>query len=100
MKGIVSSRSAVAAALLLGGTAFAGRAALADVVSNPVCPAEQVQFNPGNGEDIVVAKGYRVEVFAKGLNFPTDVAFLGSRSNFQVLVLEWPLPRKISSGRT
>src|SRR5678815_514084 len=107
MKGIVSSRQystrvsrlssarsalrrggkdAVAAALLLAGIGIAP-AALADA-SNPVCPAETVFFDPGNGEDIVVADGYKVEVFAKGLNFPTDVAFLGSKENFRVLVLE------------
>jgi len=55
---------------------------------NPVCPTERVFFDPGNGEDIVVPSGYKVEVFAKGLNFPTDVAFLGSKGSFQVLVLE------------
>jgi glucose/arabinose dehydrogenase len=93
MKGIVSSRSAVAAALLVGGAAFSSAAVSADV-SNPVCldahgvPVETVHFNPGNGEDIAVPDGYRVEVFAKGLNFPTDVAFLGNKHNFQVLVLE------------
>ena len=82
MKGIVSSRSAVAAVLLL-----TGAAAFADV-SNPVCPVESVFFDPGNGEDIVVPPGYQVEVFAKGLNFPTDVAFLGNGRDFKVLVLE------------
>ena len=82
MKGIVSSRSAVAAALFL-----TGAAAFADV-SNPVCPVESVFFDPGNGEDIVVPNGYKVEVFAKGLNFPTDVAFLGNGRDFKVLVLE------------
>jgi glucose/arabinose dehydrogenase len=82
MKGIVSSRSAVAAALFL-----TGAAAFADV-SNPVCPVESVFFDPGNGEDIVVPPGYKVEVFAKGLNFPTDVAFLGNGHDFRVLVLE------------
>ena len=86
MKGIVSSRSAVAAALVLAGSASAP-AAFADAF-NPVCPVERVTFNPGNGEDIVVPDGYRVEVFAKGLNFPTDVVFLGSKNNFRVLVLE------------
>ncbi|HEV7477495.1 MAG TPA: hypothetical protein VGO02_07145 [Burkholderiales bacterium] len=45
-------------------------------------------YNPGDGEDIVVPRGYKVEVFAKDLNFPTDVAFLGDKHNFRVLVLE------------
>jgi len=101
MKGIVSSRqystrvsrrcaprrNALAAALVLAGIAVAPPAALADA-SNPVCPRESVFFDPGNAEDIVVPKGYKVEVFAKGLNFPTDVAFLGSKDDFRVLVLE------------
>jgi glucose/arabinose dehydrogenase len=98
MKGIFSSqlhafafdsrgRSAVASALILAGTALAPAPAFADA-SNPVCPTERAFFDPGNGEDIVVPSGYRVEVFAKGLNFPTDVAFVGSKGNFQVLVLE------------
>src|SRR5882762_3718177 len=83
----VARRSALAAALVLAGIAVAPPAALADA-SNPVCPRESVFFDPGNAEDIVVPKGYKVEVFAKGLNFPTDVAFLGSRDDFRVLVLE------------
>ena len=87
MKGIVSSRSAAAASMIFIGAAVSPAASLADV-SNPVCPVESVFFDPGNGEDIVVPAGYKVEVFAKGLNFPTDVAFLGSKGNFQVLVLE------------
>ena len=108
MKGIVSSRQystrisrrstarsalrrggkdALSAALLLAGIAVAPVAALADA-SNPVCPVETVFFDPGNAEDIVVPDGYKVEVFAKGLNFPTDVAFLGSKDDFRVLVLE------------
>src|SRR5262245_60709773 len=87
MKGIVSSRSAVAAALSLIGLGSAPLSSFADV-SNPVCPVESVFFDPGNGEDIVVPSGYKVEVFAKGLNFPTDIAFQGSKNNFQVLVLE------------
>lgn len=48
IKGIVSSRSAVAAALILAGTASTP-AAFADAF-NPVCPVERVTFNPGNGE--------------------------------------------------
>jgi len=47
-----------------------------------------VFFDPGNGQDIVVPAGYKVEVFAKGLNFPTSIAFLGEKKNFKVFVLE------------
>src|SRR5712692_1877076 len=107
MKGIVSSRQyptpisrrssapsalrrggkdAVAAALLLAGIAVAPAAALA--ASNPVCPAETVFFNPGHGQDIVVPSGFEVSVFAKGLNFPTAVAFRGDERRFEVFVLE------------
>jgi glucose/arabinose dehydrogenase len=80
-------KGAVATALLLASLALAPVAAFGQA-SNPVCPTETAFFNPGNGEDIVVPTGYKVEVFAKGLNFPTDVAFLGSKDNFRVLVLE------------
>src|SRR5882672_3623116 len=87
MKGIVSPKVHPLAAVLLLGFAISPASVLADAF-NPVCPKERAFFNPGNGEDIVVASGYKVEVFAKGLNFPTDVVFLGSKGNFQVLVLE------------
>jgi glucose/arabinose dehydrogenase len=62
--------------------------AAAQFVSNAACPDEVAFYNPGNGEDIVVPDGYKVEVFAKDLNFPTAVAFLGTKSGFRVLVLE------------
>src|SRR5262245_15872340 len=79
--------TAIAAALALAGFGVAPIAAFADV-SNPVCPGETVFFDPGNGEDIVLPKGFKIEVFAKGLNFPTDVAFLGDKNKFSVVVLE------------
>jgi hypothetical protein len=65
-------------------------AAEAATVANPTCPAETVLFNPGNGEDIVVPDGYRVSLFASGLNFPTGIAFLmkGQSREFEVYVLE------------
>ena len=56
--------------------------------TNPICPAEEVFYNPGNGEDILVPSGYKVEVFARDLNFPTGIAFRGNRNTFQVFVLE------------
>src|SRR3989454_9079390 len=53
------------------------------------CQGNTVNYNPGNGEDIVVPKGYKVERFSKiDLNFPTGIAFRGNKENFQVLVLE------------
>jgi len=57
-------------------------------VGNPACPGEEVFFNPGNGEDIVLLPGYKVSVFAKGVNFPTGIAFLGTAKSFKVFVLE------------
>jgi len=80
-------RKAVAAALFLAGIAVVPPAALADA-SNPVCPAETVFFDPGHGQDIVVPSGFEVSVFAKGLNFPTAVAFRGDGRQFEVFVLE------------
>lgn len=62
--------------------------AAAAVVTNPACPVEVVLFNPDNGEDIIVPEGYKVSVFAQGLNFPTAVAFRGNKDNFEVFVLE------------
>jgi hypothetical protein len=56
--------------------------------TNPICPEEAVFYDPRDGEDIVVAKGYKVEVFAKGLNFPTDIVFLGNSRDFKAFVLE------------
>jgi len=60
----------------------------AATVSNPLCPGETVLFNPGNGQDIVVPAGFRVSVFASGLNFPTGIAFLKTGRGFEVFVLE------------
>jgi glucose/arabinose dehydrogenase len=61
---------------------------LATAAGNPLCPGEDVFFNPGNGENIVVPAGFEVSVFAKGLNFPTAVAFRGDEGRFEVFVLE------------
>ena len=77
--------SAIAAALVLAGFASPG---LADTLSNPLCPAETAFFSPGQGEDIVLLEGFKVSVFAKGLNFPVGIAFKGDQHNFQVYVLE------------
>jgi hypothetical protein len=63
-------------------------AAFAVTVANPLCPANTAEFNPGNGEDIVVPPGYKVSVFKAGLNFPTGLAFRGNAQHFEVYVLE------------
>ena len=72
----------VALALLLTQPTFVAAA------GNPLCPGEDVFFNPGNGEDIVVPAGFKVSVFKSGLNFPTAVAFRGNSRRFEVFVLE------------
>ena len=54
--------------------------ASAQFVTNPGCTDEVVFYNPGNGEDIIVPDGYKVEVFAKNLNFPTDIAFANGKA--------------------
>ena len=63
-------------------------AAQAATVANPLCPAETAFFAPDQGSNIVVPKGFKVSVFASGLNAPTGIAFLGNKNNFQVFVLE------------
>src|SRR2546425_7741207 len=40
----------------------------AATVVNPLCSGEDVTFNPGNGEDIVVPPGFKVSAFVTGLN--------------------------------
>jgi glucose/arabinose dehydrogenase len=60
----------------------------AATVANPLCPGEAVSFNPAQGQDIVLPEGFRVSVFASGLNAPTGIAFSGNSQNFQVYVLE------------
>jgi glucose/arabinose dehydrogenase len=63
-------------------------AATAATVGNPLCPGEEVLFNPDHGQDIVVSQGFTVSVFASGLNFPTGIAFRGNAHRFEVYVLE------------
>jgi glucose/arabinose dehydrogenase len=63
-------------------------ASFAQTRGNPNCPGEEVFYDPGHGEDIVLPKGYKVEVFAKDLNFPTAIAFQGNKDNFKVFVVE------------
>ena len=69
-------------------TTLPGAMAMAATVANPICPVETASFDPGNGGDIRVPEGFTVSVFAKGLNMPTGIAFLGNKNNFQVFVLE------------
>jgi glucose/arabinose dehydrogenase len=62
--------------------------AAAATVANPLCPSETALFAPGRGQDIAVPPGFKVRVFASGLNAPTGIAFLGNSERFQVFVLE------------
>src|SRR6516165_10633993 len=62
--------------------------AQAATVANPLCPTETAIYAPGHAQDIVVPPGFRVSVFARGLNMPTGIAFLGNKNNFKVYVLE------------
>ena len=54
--------------------------ASAQLVGNPACPGEDVFYDPGNGQDIIVPDGYKVEVFVRDLNMPTDIAFANGRA--------------------
>jgi glucose/arabinose dehydrogenase len=82
-----SSRAAVAAAATVVLTGWLSEVSAADK-GNAACPGEEVFYDPGRAQDVIVPRGFRVEVFAKDLNFPTAIAFEGSRANFKVHVLE------------
>ena len=75
-------------AVLLAATLALPGVAVAATASNPLCPGEEVSFNPDNGQDIGLPEGFKVSVFAKGLNFPTGIAFRGNSHRFEVYVLE------------
>jgi len=62
--------------------------AVAATVANPICPNNTALFNPGTGSDIILPAGFKVSVFASGLNFPTGIAFLRHGNGFDVFVLE------------
>src|SRR5712691_7960826 len=62
--------------------------ATAQTRGNPLCPGEDVFFDPGHGQNIVVPPGFTVSVFKSNLNFPTAVAFRGNRDRFEVYVLK------------
>jgi hypothetical protein len=82
------STLALKSAMLLAASLALPGAAAASMVGNALCPGEEVMFNPGNGEDIIVPDGFNVSVFASGLNFPTGIAFRGNSHHFEVYVLE------------
>jgi hypothetical protein len=79
----------VFASIVVSGLAVSSiDAAIAASVTNALCPVESVLFNPGNGQDVVVPKGFSVSAFATGLNFPTGISFVGDQRHFEVYVLE------------
>jgi glucose/arabinose dehydrogenase len=80
--------SSIAVALALAGMAAVPAAWAHENKANPNCPLEVAHYDPGTGQDIVVPLGFKVEVFASGLNMPTDIAFVGNKNKFQVIVLE------------
>jgi hypothetical protein len=49
-----------------------------NTIANPIdgCSGNTALYDPGEGQDIVVPDGYTVSVFAKGLNFPTELLFV------------------------
>jgi glucose/arabinose dehydrogenase len=77
----------VASVLLASTAPFAAQAATV-ANPNPGCGGNTALFDPGNGQDIVVAPGFNVSVFASGLNFPTGLAFRKTGGTFEVYVLE------------
>jgi len=93
--------SSIAVALALAGMAAVPAAGWAADKSNPNCPTETAFYDPSRGEDIVVPKGFKVEVFARDLNMPTDIAFVGNKDKFQVVVLEsgTGLPSRCNDNR-
>jgi hypothetical protein len=76
-----AARAAFTVVILLSAAAAADR-------NNPNCPLNVAFYDPSHGEDIALPKGYKVDVFAKDLNQPTGIAFVGSKDNFRVLVIE------------
>jgi len=64
----------------------------AQTVSNPStapdCMNNTAFYNPTLPPSINLPPGFTASVFAKNLNMPTGIAFLGNATNFQVFVLE------------
>src|SRR6516165_6877435 len=80
--------AACAFAPLLGLPTVAQGATVANPSTSPQCMDNTAFFNPTLPPSITLPPGFTASVFAKGLNMPTGIAFLGNSSSFQVLVLE------------
>ena len=76
-----------ASVLLASMIPFAAQAATV-ANPNPDCGGNTAEFNPGNGQGIVVPPGFNVSVFKSGLNMPTGLAFRKTGGKFEVYVLE------------
>lgn len=87
-RGINRFRPLPTIVLLVSGLVFSLQASPAHAAGNDACKGEDVFFDPGSGQDIIVPPGYKVEVFAQGLNFPTNIAFRGNAHKFEVFVTE------------
>src|SRR6516165_8150891 len=88
LKRLHALTAACAFASLLALPAVAQAATVANPSTSPQCMDNTAFFNPTLPPSIVLPAGFTASVFVSGLNMPTGIAFLGSASSFQVLVLE------------
>jgi hypothetical protein len=63
---------------LLTGIVLSPSEASTKEAGNAACPEHEVFFDPGKGEDIFIPSGFKIEVFATGLDFPVSIAFRGT----------------------
>src|SRR5438034_11130038 len=62
--------------------------ATAQTKGNPLCPGEDVFFDHGHGQDIVLPQGFEVSLFATCLNFPTAFALRADALRFDLFLQE------------
>ncbi|MBV8504569.1 MAG: hypothetical protein JOZ11_01960 [Alphaproteobacteria bacterium] len=74
--------------LALPGPSRAASTTVANPTPLPQCMDNTAFFDPTLPPSINLPPGFTASVFASRLNAPTGIAFLGSASSFQVLVLE------------
>jgi len=74
--------------LAFPGPAWAASTTVANPTPLPQCMDNTAFFDPTLPPSINLPPGFTASVFAKGLNMPTGIAFLGNASSFQVFVLE------------
>ena len=88
LKRLPALKAACAFVPLLALPAVAEAATVMNPSTPPECMANTAFFNPQLPPSIVLPPGFTASVFAKGLNMPTGIAFLGNASSFHVFVLE------------